>query len=115
MNNQDVDVLEFEPNLKPIKFNDITTINIAQQEQINLKDRINDHYNKAVKDYGYKFQNAIREYGIENLILNGKGIYLHAYSLSFIHPFTEEFMYVKDDTNETRLPKKFYKLFNPTK
>lgn len=33
---------------------------------INLKDRINDHYNKAVKDYGYKFQNAIREYGIEN-------------------------------------------------
>ena len=33
---------------------------------INLKDRINDHYNKAVKDYGYKFQNAIRENGIEN-------------------------------------------------
>ena len=33
---------------------------------INLKDRINDHYNKAIKDYGYKFQNAIREYGIEN-------------------------------------------------
>lgn len=33
---------------------------------INLKDRINDHYNKSVKDYGYKFQNAIREYGIEN-------------------------------------------------
>lgn len=33
---------------------------------INLKDRINDHYNKAIKDYGYKFQNAIRDYGIEN-------------------------------------------------
>ena len=33
---------------------------------INLKDRINDHYNKAVKDYGYKFQNAIREYGSDN-------------------------------------------------
>lgn len=33
---------------------------------INLEDRINDHYNKAVKDYGYKFQNAIRDYGIEN-------------------------------------------------
>lgn len=33
---------------------------------IKLKERINDHYNKAVKDYGYKFQNAIREYGIEN-------------------------------------------------
>ena len=28
-----------------------------------------------------------KEYGIENLILNGKGLYLHAYSLGFAHNF----------------------------
>ena len=33
---------------------------------ISLQERINDHYNKATKNYGHKFQNAIREYGIEN-------------------------------------------------
>ncbi len=47
-----------------------------------------------------------REYGIENLILNGKGIYLHAYSLEFVHPFTSETIFIEDE-----LPKKFLKLF----
>jgi 23S rRNA pseudouridine1911/1915/1917 synthase len=45
-------------------------------------------------------------YGIENLILKGKGLYLHAYSLSFIHPFTNENVYFKD-----KFPRKFKKLF----
>jgi len=47
-----------------------------------------------------------KEYGIENLILNGKGLYLHAYSLNFIHPFTNKQVYIKDE-----LPQKFKKLF----
>ena len=34
---------------------------------IELEERIKDHYNKAVKNYGHKFQTAIREYGIENI------------------------------------------------
>ncbi len=46
-------------------------------------------------------------YGIENLILNGKGIYLHAFSLQFFHPFTKEKIYLKDE-----LPQKFLKIFN---
>lgn len=33
-----------------------------------LQERINDHYNKATKNYGHKFQNAIREYGFESFI-----------------------------------------------
>lgn len=45
-------------------------------------------------------------YGIENLILKGKGLYLHAYSLEFIHPKTEEKMCIKKS-----LPYKFTKLF----
>lgn len=47
-----------------------------------------------------------KEYGIENLILNGKGLYLHAYSLKFIHPFTNEEMYLKDE-----LSQRFKKIF----
>lgn len=48
-----------------------------------------------------------KEYGIENLILNGKGLYLHAYSLNFTHPFTNEEVILKDE-----LPKRFKKIFS---
>ena len=47
-----------------------------------------------------------KEYGKEGLILNGKGLYLHAYSLKFIHPFTKEKLYLKDG-----LPERFKKIF----
>lgn len=47
-----------------------------------------------------------KDYGIAGLILNGKGLYLHAYALGFVHPFTKEVLLVKDD-----FPKQFIKLF----
>ena len=47
-----------------------------------------------------------KEYTPENLILKGKGLYLHARSLKFVHPFTNETLHIK-----TKLPKKFKKLF----
>ena len=47
-----------------------------------------------------------REYGTEGLILNGKGLYLHAVSLSFAHPFTQEKLTIRSS-----LPKKFVKIF----
>ena len=47
-----------------------------------------------------------KEYGIENLILSGKGLYLHAYSLRFIHPFTDKQVYLKDE-----VPQRFKKIF----
>lgn len=46
------------------------------------------------------------EYGKENLILKGKGLYLHAATLGFIHPFIKEKMKI-----DSELPKKFEKLF----
>ena len=46
-----------------------------------------------------------KDYGIENLILSGKGLYLHAYSLNFRHPFTNKQVYLED-----KLPKKFKKI-----
>ncbi|WP_117884368.1 RluA family pseudouridine synthase [Aureibaculum luteum] len=46
-------------------------------------------------------------YGIENLILKGKGLYLHAYSLRFTHPFTNKKVYFKDE-----FPERFQKLFS---
>lgn len=48
-----------------------------------------------------------KDYGIEGLILNGKGLYLHAFSLEFIHPFTKEKLSLEDE-----LPDRFKKLFN---
>jgi len=47
-----------------------------------------------------------RDYGVEGLILSGKGLYLHAYSIDFIHPFTKEKMSFEDE-----LPQRFKKLF----
>ncbi len=47
-----------------------------------------------------------KEYGIDTLILHGKGMYLHAYSLQFIHPYTQEEVYLKDEFLE-----RFQKIF----
>lgn len=47
-----------------------------------------------------------KEYGSEDLILNGKGLYLHAHSLEFTHPFTKENLHFTDP-----LPERFEKLF----
>lgn len=51
-----------------------------------------------------------REYGIEHLILKGKGLYLHAYSLSFVHPFTGKKVLFEDE-----LPERFRKIFPLTR
>jgi 23S rRNA pseudouridine1911/1915/1917 synthase len=51
-----------------------------------------------------------KDYGMENLILRGKGLYLHAYSLKLAHPFTGEQLYIIDE-----LPKQFGKIFGPLK
>ncbi|MEM9673939.1 MAG: RNA pseudouridine synthase [Bacteroidota bacterium] len=45
-------------------------------------------------------------YGNEPLILKGKGLYLHAFSLTFVHPFTQQKINIID-----KFPKKFQKIF----
>ncbi len=45
-------------------------------------------------------------YSAKNLILKGKGLYLHADALEFIHPFTNEKV-----NQKAKLPKKFKKIF----
>lgn len=47
-----------------------------------------------------------KDYGIDHLILNGKGLYLHAYALKFKHPNTNETLYIKSE-----FPKRFSKIF----
>lgn len=47
-----------------------------------------------------------QEYANDGLILKGKGLYLHAYSLEFEHPFTGEQLCLKD-----KIHKKFGKIF----
>ena len=46
-------------------------------------------------------------YGKDGFLLKGKGLYLHAISLNFIHPFSKELIQVK-----ANVPKKFKKLFD---
>ncbi|MFK5879860.1 MAG: RluA family pseudouridine synthase [Flavobacteriaceae bacterium] len=46
------------------------------------------------------------EYGFENLILKGKGLYLHASRLQFTHPITKEPVDISN-----KIPKKFRKIF----
>lgn len=50
-----------------------------------------------------------KEYGLENLILKGKGLYLHAGSLKFEHPFKGKTLHIK-----TGIPKKFKKILPGT-
>lgn len=47
-----------------------------------------------------------KEYFIDGKILNGKGLYLHAFSLEFVHPFTKEKISIFKN-----LPKKFTNIF----
>tara|TARA_B100000809_G_scaffold259171_1_gene303702 strand:- start:46 stop:909 length:864 start_codon:yes stop_codon:yes gene_type:complete len=47
-----------------------------------------------------------KEYFLEAKILNGKGLFLHAARLNFVHPFTKEKISITKD-----LPKKFTKIF----
>jgi len=47
-----------------------------------------------------------RDYGIADKVLKGKGMYLHAFSLKFIHPINQQLVYC-----EAPLPKKFKKIF----
>ena len=47
-----------------------------------------------------------KEYFLDNLILNGKGLYLHASTLEFTHPISKEKISIIKE-----LPKKFKKIF----
>ncbi|MCG1036416.1 RluA family pseudouridine synthase [Polaribacter sargassicola] len=47
-----------------------------------------------------------KEYFLENKILNGKGLFLHAAGLEFTHPFTKEKIVISKE-----IPKKFTKIF----
>lgn len=48
-----------------------------------------------------------KDYGKEGLILNGKGMYLHAYSLRFQHPESKKEMVMRSE-----FPKRFRKIFS---
>ena len=50
-----------------------------------------------------------KDYYLENLLLKGKGLYLHAKTIAFTHPTTQEQLYFN-----TELPKKFLKIFPKT-
>lgn len=51
-----------------------------------------------------------KEYGNKELILKGNGLYLHASTLEFMHPFTKEYISITKE-----FPKKFRKIFSTEK
>lgn len=51
-----------------------------------------------------------KDYALDSLVLNGKGLYLHAYSLKFVHPITGKTLFIKDPP-----PEKFKKIFPDAK
>ena len=51
-----------------------------------------------------------QRYGKEGMILMGKGLYLHAYSLEFIHPLNDKEIHIA-----APIPKKFIKIFPDVK
>jgi 23S rRNA pseudouridine1911/1915/1917 synthase len=62
-----------------------------------------------IRKHVFAFENPIlgdKEYFLKTKILNGKGLFLHASTLEFIHPFTKEKIAVTKE-----LPKKFTKIF----
>lgn len=50
-----------------------------------------------------------KDYGLEGLILTGKGIYLHAFQIEFTHPDTDQKVRFT-----SALPKKYWKIFPTT-
>ena len=48
-----------------------------------------------------------KKYGSSNLLLKGKGMYLHAYSLKLAHPHGKQTIHITDP-----MPRKFCKLFD---
>ena len=60
---------------------------------------------KHLSEIGYPILGDL-EYGKKGFILKGKGLYLHASRLNFIHPITSETIEIR-----VELPKKFKKLF----
>ena len=74
--------------------------------QLNLETGRRHQLRKHLSSIGHPILGD-QAYGIDGLILKRKGLYLHAFSLAFEHPFTQEKLHVSDE-----LPPKFGSMFN---
>ena len=91
-------------------FEVIRLINSERFGQLNLVDvKLFSGRRHQIRKHFSQLGNPIlgdKDYGQEGLILKGKGLHLHAQSISFRHQFTDEQLTVEAPT-----PKKFSKLF----
>lgn len=92
------------------KYKRLDSMNSSRFEQLNLVElKLETGRRHQLRKHLSGIGNPIlgdKEYGFEDLILNGKGLYLHAYSISFKHPYTNEELTFRSD-----LPKRFRKIF----
>ncbi len=104
--------ITFEIDNKPAKssFEVIETVVSKRFSFLNLV-RLSPHTGRRhqLRKHLFAIGNPIlgdADYFLDGLQLKGKGLYLHARSLRFKHPITDEEIHIKTD-----LPKKFTKLF----
>lgn len=88
----------------------VQSVNSERFEQLNLVNvKLFTGRRHQIRKHFSQLGNPIlgdKDYGQQELILKGKGLYLHAKSITFKHPFTDEQLIVN-----APIPKKFGKLF----
>lgn len=82
---------------KIYKFFNLVQIHLHTGRRHQIRVHLSDQGNPVLGD---------QRYGQEGLILRGKGLYLHASGLEFVHPVTQETI-----SQSLKLPNKFKKLF----
>ena len=101
---------EIEDQPSKTEFKLIHSVDSERFEKLNLVDvKLYTGRRHQIRKHFSEIGNPLlgdKDYGKEGLILKGKGLYLHAKSISFKHPFTDEQL-----TVEAPIPKKFTKLF----
>ena len=92
------------------KFSVLQSVASSRFQQLNLvKLEPSTGRKHQLRKHLFSLQSPIlgdKTYYLENLILKGNGLYLHASSIEFVHPFTQKIISIS-----SKLPKKFQRIF----
>ena len=103
--NLEIDGKNASTNFKVLKSLDSKRFKALNLVQLHPKTGRKHQLRKHLSGIGHQILGD-KIYGVDNLKLKGKGLYLHAHSLSFLHPFTNKEVFF-----ESELPQRFKKLF----
>ncbi|MCL7754395.1 RluA family pseudouridine synthase [Polaribacter sp. Z022] len=102
---------QIDNKLAETKYQVLETVNSKRFEFLNLvKLQPTTGRKHQLRKHLFSIDNPIlgdKEYFLDDKIFNGKGLFLHAATLNFTHPFTKEIITITKE-----LPKKFKKIFS---